>query len=84
MLDGRHWANSFRAGSHDDEAAAIVDAVNMITTAGHANVASVVLACSQMLAQTIAHAGPEIAPEVRAAILTLIDDYAMRYAVEPP
>ena len=84
MLDGRRCAYSFRAGSHDDETAAIVDAVNMITKAGQANTGSVVIACSQILAQTIARAGPEIAPEVRAGILTLIDDYAMRYAVEAP
>jgi hypothetical protein len=40
------------------------------------------MACAQLVAQTITAAPPDVAKEVREGIMALIDDYAMRLAME--
>ena len=60
----------------------IITAVNAIVAAGRANRGSVVVAYAQLMAQTIAQSGPDVAPEIRQGIMTLIDDYALRLAME--
>jgi hypothetical protein len=79
MTDGRHWANIILAGTNEAGIIATIEAVNKVSTPR--NVGSTILACAQILGQVIATAGPDIAPEVRAGIIRLIDDYAMRAAI---
>ena len=81
-MDTRHWVNTIISGARDEGVVAIVAAINAATAARQANAGSVVVACSQVLGQIIARAGPEIAPEIRAAIMGLIDDHAMRAVLE--
>jgi hypothetical protein len=76
------WANLVILGATDDGARAVVDAINKLTRAGPTNRACVIVACTQILAQNITQAGPDIAAQVREGIMTLIDDYAARLAME--
>lgn len=81
MTDHR-WANTIRQGARDDDAALVVDAINHLTATHRVNNGSVILACTQVMAQTIVNAPPGNAREVREGIISLIDDYAMRVALE--
>lgn len=76
------WATRIREGARGDNDALIIDAINRSVVNHRANNGSVMLACAQILAQTIVNAPPDIAREVRQGIISLIDDYAMRVALE--
>lgn len=78
------WANVLMSGIKEEDVAPIIEAVNALTHAQLATRGAVIAACVQILAQTIAMAGPDIAKEMREGIVGLIDDYAMRLAVEAP
>ena len=75
------WANLIIQGAREDGAMEIIAMINKISGAGRANRGSVMVACAQMMAQTIIAAGAD-AKEVREGIMTLIDDYATRLATE--
>jgi hypothetical protein len=81
-MDDPHWANVIRAGSSDEGVMAVIDALNALSAARRCNIADVLVGCAQMLAQTITFADPEIAKEIRAGIMTLIDGYATRLAID--
>jgi hypothetical protein len=76
------WANVIIRGAKEDGAMAIIEAINQITASGRANTGSCAVACAQILAQIVVQADPRDAPEVRQGIMSLIDDYAIRLAVE--
>jgi hypothetical protein len=85
------WANLVIAGARDEEAIKVVKAINRLTVSGECNRGSIITACAQILAQCITGAPPNVAAEVRAGIMGLIDDFAMRLATatseekgEPP
>ena len=82
MGEDHQWANLIIQGALQEGAMAVIDAVNVLTHSGKANRGSVIVACAQMMAQTIVAANPADAREVRAGIVALIDDYAMRLATE--
>ena len=84
MTDKHEWANLIIRGAREDGSIAIIDAINKVTASGIANRGSVMVACAQIMAQTIVDAGSENADVIRAAIMTLIDDYAIRLAMEEP
>lgn len=81
-MTDHHWANTIRQGARDDDAALVVDAINHLTATRHVNNGSIILACAQVLAQTIVNAPAGNAREVREGIISLIADYAMRVAME--
>lgn len=78
------WADLIIQRARDDDAALVVDAINKLVASRRANNGSVILACAQVLAQTIVNAPPGDAKEVREGIIGLIDDFAMRLAMEAP
>lgn len=78
----QHWAKVVRDGSTDRGVVEIILAINRETQAKRANQADVIVACAQILGQSIAPGGPEIASELRQAVMSLIDGYTFRVAVE--
>lgn len=83
-MNNHQWANTILEATKDHEVIAVLDAVNRLTHTHKANRGAVIVACAQMLAQTIVAADPDVAREVREGIMTLIDDYAIRLAVDAP
>lgn len=83
MSDSTHrWASVIRRAIRDDAVDLVIKTINGLTgSAGSINNASLMSACAQILAQSITKAPPDIAPEVRAGIMELIDGYAMQDAV---
>lgn len=77
----QEWAKTIRAGSRGDGVERILLAVNLETHTKRANVADVVVACAQMLGQTVSAAGPDIAAEIRQGIMAMIDGYAMEVSL---
>jgi hypothetical protein len=60
----------------------VIAAIDAETKVMRANPADVIVACAQVLGQSIASGGPEIARELRQAIMSLIDGYTFQVAVE--
>jgi hypothetical protein len=82
MADDTQWANVIRAEAHDDRVQRVIEAINRETHMAHAKLADVIVACVQILGQTVANApsDPVIAGEIRRGIMSLIDGYAMQFA----
>jgi hypothetical protein len=78
----QYWAKLVQDGSSDRGVMCIITAINDETKAYRANQADVIVACAQILGQSIAPGGPEIASELRQAVMSLIDGYTLRVAVE--
>ena len=78
---GKEWAQIIRDGSSDEGVRWVILAVNRETAARRSNRGDVMVACAQILGQSIAEGGPEIAAEVRQGILSMIDGYTMEVAV---
>lgn len=78
----QYWAKLVRDGSSDRGVQGIIAAINRETTSHRSNRADAIVACAQILGQSIAPGGPEIAAELRQAIMALIDGYAFQVAVE--
>lgn len=78
---GQEWANVIRNGSRLDGVMGIILAINEETLAHRANRADVIVACAQILGQSIAPGAPEIAAEMREGIMAMIDGYAMEVAI---
>lgn len=78
---GQDWAKVIRGGSREAGVMGILMAINEETLAHRANRADVIVACSQILGQSIAPGGPEIAAEMREGIMAMIDGYAMEVAI---
>jgi hypothetical protein len=81
MPDDQYWARVILAGANDDEGQLVIETINELTASKRVNRGSVMIACVQMLGQAIADAPPDVAREVRAGIMALIDGYAMKNAV---
>ena len=78
---GQAWAAIIRNRATNEGIQAVVAAINLQTASGQTTRGSVIVACTQVLAQAITGA-PDIAAAMRAGILALLDGYAMRLAVE--
>lgn len=78
----QHWAAAIQRGAPDEQVFAIIDAINVLTAAGNANRAALMVAAAQLLAQSITAAPRNIAPDIRAGIMVLIDGFAMQFAVD--
>jgi hypothetical protein len=78
----QYWAALVRDGSSERGVTGIITAVNLETKSRGATQGDVIVACAQILGQSIAPGGPHMAVELRQAIMTLIDGYAFRVAVE--
>jgi hypothetical protein len=78
----QHWAKIVRDGSSDRGVTGIITAINLVTKSREANQADVVVACAQILGQSIAPGGPYLASELRQAVMSLIDGYTFIVAVE--
>lgn len=83
-MTDHQWANALMSGIKEEDVAPIIEAVNALTRAQLVTRGAVIVACVQILAQTIAMAGPDIAKEMRDGIVGLIDDYVLRLAMEAP
>jgi hypothetical protein len=80
---GQYWAQVVRDGPSDRGVIGIISAVNLVTGSRQANQADVIVASAQLLGRSIAPAGrPEIAREVRDAVMAMIDGYTFQVAVE--
>jgi hypothetical protein len=81
MAAGQEWAAMIRSGAGSGDASAIIDAINRMTAARQAYRGAVMLACAQVLAQSIVEAGPDRAPGIRSGIMALIDGFATQAAI---
>ncbi|HEY4153525.1 MAG TPA: hypothetical protein VGM38_09410 [Pseudolysinimonas sp.] len=79
--DGKEWARAIQNGATELQVRAVICAINRLTGSQRTNGAAVMVACAQILGQSIADAGPDIASEMRAGLLTLVDGFAMQVAV---
>lgn len=78
----QRWARAIRAGSTATGIDAAVQALNCEIRSAHLTRADVIVACAQLLGQSVANAGPDCAAEMRAGILAMVDGYTMQTAVE--
>jgi hypothetical protein len=80
MADDTQWANAILAQANNGGVQRVIAAINR----EHTSRADVIVACVQILGQTVANAprDPVIAGEVRRGIMSLIDGYAMRFATD--
>jgi hypothetical protein len=78
---GQHWAEVIRTGSTNDGVETVVRAIDDATLSKRLNRADVIVACAQILGQSITPSGPFIAAEMRQGIMALIDGYAMQVAL---
>ena len=76
----REIASLYRAWASDDEVARIIDAINKITRDGRMNKADMIVACAQILAQTITSADARFAGNIRGGVIALIDGFVMQIA----
>lgn len=79
-VDHHRWSEMIRDGASDRGVGNILQAVNVATKLELSNRADVIVACAQILAQNIT-ANPTIAAEIRLGIMSMIDGYAMRVAI---
>lgn len=79
-VDHQKWARMIRDGASDRGVGNIIQAVNTATKLEMSNRSDVIVACTQILAQNIA-GDRTIAAEIRLGIMSMIDGYAMRVAV---
>jgi hypothetical protein len=78
---GQEWARIIRDGAPDREVCVVIDAINVRTASYQANRGAVIVACAQILAQSIV-GEPSISAEIRAGIVALIDGFAMQAAIQ--
>jgi len=81
-MSDKRYSQLILAESKDVQVSAVIGAINDLTAAKQATVASVMVGCAGLLGQCIAMADPTIAPEMRAAIADLIDGFAMQSVVK--
>lgn len=79
--NSKHWSRIVNEGSSDEGVFAIIKAINRATKSKRAGQADVIVACAQVLAQSIAGADPEIAADIRLAVLAMIEGYTYQVAV---
>lgn len=79
---GQEWARVIQNGATASQVREVIGAINRLTGTHRTNGASVMIACAQILGQSITDAGPEIAAEMRAGLLSLVDGFAMQTAME--
>jgi len=79
---GQEWAAIIRRGASAEGVCGIIQAVNQETAAKRSNRADVIIACAQLLGQSIPPDGVETASEMRQGIMAMIDGYLMQAAVE--
>jgi hypothetical protein len=78
----QQWAAVIWARAADADIVAVLEVINELTASTKVNQAAVMVACAQILAQSITRAPLDVAGEVRAGILSLIDGLAMQSATE--
>jgi hypothetical protein len=76
MADDTQWANAILAQANNGGVQRVITAINR----EHTSRADVIVACAQVLGQSIVPSGPVIAGEIRRGIMSLIDGYAMQSA----
>ena len=77
---GQEWARIIQNGAIETQVRDVIEAINRFSHAERANGASIMVACAQILGQSIVDAGPDIASEMRSGLMALIDGYAMKVA----
>ncbi len=77
---GQEWARIIQNGATAKGVHAVITAINELTATRRVKGASVMIACAQILGQSIADAGPDIASEMRAGLHALVDGFAMQTA----
>jgi cytochrome c-type biogenesis protein CcmH/NrfF len=82
MPSAKDWAKVVRDGSTDGGVVSVILAINEETRSKRANQADVMVACAQILGQSIAPGGPDIASELRQAVMSMIDGYTYQVAAE--
>lgn len=80
--NSQEWARLLWDGAADAEVIAVIEAINGLTASKRANRAAVMVACAQILAQNVTQAPLDLAAEIRAGVLALIDGFAMQSAVK--
>lgn len=76
----QEWSRIIRNSATNAEVRAVIEALNELTGSCRASGASVMVACAQILGQSISDSGPEISVEMRAGLLSLVDGFAMQTA----
>ncbi len=79
QVDAARWAILIRDSADSTQVKAVIDAINGLTHARQANRAAVIVACAQIIGQNI-QGESAVADEMRAAIITMIDGYALGMA----
>jgi hypothetical protein len=77
---GQEWARIIQNGATAPQVHEVISAINKLTGARRTNGASVMVACAQILGQSISDAGPEIAAEMRLGLMAMVDGFAMQTA----
>ena len=77
----QQWAQVIRNKSSDGGVISVIEAINKQTDMHRANMADVIVSCSQILAQSIA-GDASIAAEIRQGIISMIDGYTMQVATD--
>lgn len=78
---GQYWAKIIRKESTNVGVKRVLNAVNSTVGPGKSNRADVFIACCQILGQDIPGEAA-ISVEIRAALLAMIDGYAMQVATD--
>jgi hypothetical protein len=77
-MSDKRYSQLIITEAKDAQVAAVIRTVSEMTLRKQVNAAAVLVACSEILAQSIVKADPSIAPEFRAAIIELIDSFTKR------
>jgi hypothetical protein len=84
-IEDQVWADTIREGASDAEVAKVVAAINDLIRSNQMTRRSVVLVCVQILARTLvttpAYVTPEIKRGIKRGVMSLIDEFMMRYAM---
>jgi len=74
-LRGSDYARLIIDDANEELVTIIVDAINKLTASHHTRFADQIVAFTQMLAQMIAGASPDIREDLAAAIVVMLDAY---------
>lgn len=80
-MDAKLWARIIQDGATDEGVQHVIRSINRLTDERIANHGDVMVACAQILGQSIVLGGSAIAAEMRAGLIALIEGYATRVAV---
>lgn len=80
--DAQYWAHVVKEAARESQVNLVIDTINILTREEHANHAEIIVACAQILAQSITLASPDIAREIRLGVMSLIDGFATQHAIQ--